>query len=478
MQMNTLVKYRLTFFSLCGLILLTALADSTAFADYQAAYVAYRNGNFTETLRQLEPLDHQDNPHAQYLLGEMYRDGQGVPRNFNTAASWYRRAAKQGNESAQLALGQMYERGEGVQQSYAKAAYWYQWAAEHEVAEAQFRLAQYYISGLGVEKDEKKSAIWYQLAARQGHEQAVEDFGQPSTFDEVALEEVYERWKQASPARLAALLERQKEADDSERQGEISPPKHSNWPIGLLGFLAVLLVLWLLMSDLVFSPPPFQQLSKRLKKEPEQRPSDPPLPSSRETTALDVEEYRRQRLQEDLKDLQRSNEPEDQEIQEIDRQSLSLRSQKELYDTKKMFPICYIVGLSLLALGVSALTHPFWEANHPLGLHLFSFLLGLPLFLYGWLWQQKILAVGTKMELFELARLLKRAELDKQLTLTIELDSLGQLLFHVHDKKDGPERRLWVKSLGVTQWGEFSCWSDQPGIKWRSKHHRGAEDFR
>jgi|CXWL01.1.fsa_nt_gi hypothetical protein len=476
--MKTLVKYRLAIFSLCSLIFLTALADSTAFADYQAAYAAYRNGNFTETLRQLEPLDQQGNPHAQYLLGEIYRDGQGVPRNLDTAASWYRRAAKQGDESAQLALAQMYERGEGVQQNYAKAAYWYQWAAEHEVAEAQFRLGQYYISGLGVEKNEEKAAMWYQLAARQGHEQAVEDFAQPSTFDEVALEEVYNRWKQASPARLAALLDRQKEADDSELQGEISPPKHSNWPIGLLGFLAVLLVLWLLMSDLVFSPPPFQQLSKRLKKEPEQRPSDPPLPSSGETTALDVEGYRRQRLQEDLKDLQRSNEPEDQERQEFDRKWNSLHSLKELYEAKKMVSICYIGGMLLLVLSVFALTLPFDEAhpwnssswNVPLKLHLFFLWLGLPLFLYGWLWTRKILAVGKKQDLLDLARMLKRAELDKKLTVTTELNSSNELIFHVHDKKEGLEQGVWVRNIGVTEQGEFYSSFCDSGIKWRSKH--------
>lgn len=461
--MKTLVKYRLAIFSLCSLIFLTALADSTAFADYQAAYAAYRNGNFTETLRQLEPLDQQGNPHAQYLLGEIYRDGQGIPRNLNTAASWYRRAAKQGDESAQLALAQMYERGEGVQQNYAKAAYWYQWAAEQEVAEAQFRLGQYYISGLGVEKNEEKAAMWYQLAARQGHEQAVEDFAQPSTFDEVALEEVYKRWKQASPARLAALLERHKETEESELQGETSPLTHSNWPIGLLGFLAVLLVLWLVISNSVFSPSPFQQISKRLKKEPEQRPSDPPLPSSGETTALDVEEYRRQRLQEDLKDIQRNNEPEDPGIQIINRQSDSLRSLKEFYDAKKVVSICYIGGMFLLVLSGIALTLPFGEAhpwnssswNIPLKLHLFFLWLGLPLFLYGWLWTRKILAVGRKQELLELAKLLKQAELDKKLTVTTELNSSNELIFRIHDKKEGPEQRVWARYIGVTEQGEL-----------------------
>lgn len=64
--------------------------------------------------------------------------------------------------------------------------------------------------------------------------------------------------------------------------------------------------------------------------------------------------------------------------------------------------------------------------------------------------------------------------MDNQLMLTTELNTFGRLLFHIHDKKDGPEQRLWVKELGVRQWGEFPCWSDQPGIKWRAKHGRDA----
>ncbi|MEK6817038.1 MAG: hypothetical protein AABY09_05465, partial [Nanoarchaeota archaeon] len=250
-----------------------------------------------------------------------------------------------------------------------------------------------------------------------------------------------------------------------------------------LGFLAVLLVLWLLMSDLVFSPPPFQQISKRLKKEPEQRPSDSPLPSSGETTAFDVEEYRRQRLQEDLKDLQRSNEPEDQELQEIDRKWNSLHSLKELYEAKKMVSICYIGGMFLLVLSVIALTLPFGEAhpwnssswNFPLKLHLFCLWLGLPLFLYGRLWERKIFTIDRKLELVELARMLKRAELDKKLTITTELNSYfpDELIFHVHDKKEGLEQQVWARNVGVTEQGEFYSSFCDSGRKWRSKHGRG-----
>lgn len=43
-------------------------------------------------------------PEAQYLLAEMYRDGQGVPQNHRDARHWTERAARQGHAPAQLAL--------------------------------------------------------------------------------------------------------------------------------------------------------------------------------------------------------------------------------------------------------------------------------------------------------------------------------------------------------------------------------------
>ena len=35
--------------------------------------------------------------HAQYLLGRMYRKGEGVPQDYKTAFKWYKLSAEQGN---------------------------------------------------------------------------------------------------------------------------------------------------------------------------------------------------------------------------------------------------------------------------------------------------------------------------------------------------------------------------------------------
>ena len=53
--------------------------------------------DFKETLQVAE----QGNAKAQFYLGVMYANGQGVRQNEKQAEHWYRKAAEQGDASAQ-----------------------------------------------------------------------------------------------------------------------------------------------------------------------------------------------------------------------------------------------------------------------------------------------------------------------------------------------------------------------------------------
>src|SRR4030042_2003739 len=77
---------------------------------------------------------------AQNGLAEMYRKGEGVPKNTADAAQWYRRAAEQGAGDAQSALGKMYRDGEGGPKNDAEAAKWVRKAAAQEVVEDETNL--------------------------------------------------------------------------------------------------------------------------------------------------------------------------------------------------------------------------------------------------------------------------------------------------------------------------------------------------
>ena len=62
---------------------------------------------------------------AQFSLGFMYENGQGVPQDDAQAVSWYRKAADQGLANALYNLGFMYSIGFGVPQDHAQAASWF-----------------------------------------------------------------------------------------------------------------------------------------------------------------------------------------------------------------------------------------------------------------------------------------------------------------------------------------------------------------
>ena len=66
---------------------------------------------------------------AQYNLGLMYDNGEGVLEDDKEAVKWYRKAAEKGHAPAQNNLGFMYDNGEGVLEDYATAYAWINIAA-------------------------------------------------------------------------------------------------------------------------------------------------------------------------------------------------------------------------------------------------------------------------------------------------------------------------------------------------------------
>ena len=86
---------------------------------------------------------------AQYDLGNMYRNGRGVPQGNAEAVHWYRLAADQGVARAQYGLGFMYDNGRDVRQDKAEAARWYRLAADQGYVPALTNLGNMYETGEG-----------------------------------------------------------------------------------------------------------------------------------------------------------------------------------------------------------------------------------------------------------------------------------------------------------------------------------------
>lgn len=126
---------------------------STGFHQRAEARSAYERGDYATALRLLEPLAGGGNAEAQNLLGILYDNGQGVPRDAAEAVTWYRRAAEQGHASAQCSVGRRYHLGEGVQQKHFEATKWYRLSAEQGNPDAQHGLGYLSSQGLGVPQD-------------------------------------------------------------------------------------------------------------------------------------------------------------------------------------------------------------------------------------------------------------------------------------------------------------------------------------
>jgi hypothetical protein len=60
----------------------------------------------------------------------MYRNGQGVSKDYAEALEWFRKAAERGHPQAQFNLGNMYLKGQGVKPDREEARKWFTKAAD------------------------------------------------------------------------------------------------------------------------------------------------------------------------------------------------------------------------------------------------------------------------------------------------------------------------------------------------------------
>jgi hypothetical protein len=95
-----------------------------------------------------------------------------VPQDYAEAVRWYRLAAEQGYDVAQFRLGFIYDNGQGVPQDYAEAVRWFRLAAEQGIAGAQVNLGAMYNNGQGVPQDIVLAHMWFNIASANGSENA------------------------------------------------------------------------------------------------------------------------------------------------------------------------------------------------------------------------------------------------------------------------------------------------------------------
>ena len=145
--------------------------DSTQDA-YTQAQRSYDAKNYTEGSRQMLEAANAGNAQAQFMIGNAYEFGNGVPVDLGQAASWYEKAASQRHAAAQKNLGSFYEEGRGVPENWALAVSWYRKSAEQRNADGEFALGRMYEFGMAVPQDRQTAIRWFRMAGDQGNAQA------------------------------------------------------------------------------------------------------------------------------------------------------------------------------------------------------------------------------------------------------------------------------------------------------------------
>ncbi len=110
-------------------------------------------------------------------LGWMYQNGYGLAKDYPQAVSWYRKAAEAGDAQGMQNLGVMYADGSGLEQNKKEAVAWYRKAAEAGNSDGMASLGWMLRYGSGVEKDSQQAVIWYRKAAEAGNALAMNNLG-------------------------------------------------------------------------------------------------------------------------------------------------------------------------------------------------------------------------------------------------------------------------------------------------------------
>ena len=122
--------------------------------------------DYEKEIAHWKALANKGDAFAQNSLGLIYGSNErGVSQDHKTEFKWYSLAAKQGFSPAQFNLGIMYTNGEGVQESSTNATFWFSEAAKQGDLEATYFLAEAYEKGEGVPKDRKEAFDLYKVAA-------------------------------------------------------------------------------------------------------------------------------------------------------------------------------------------------------------------------------------------------------------------------------------------------------------------------
>ncbi|MCC3245674.1 sel1 repeat family protein [Methylocystis sp. WRRC1] len=157
-------------------------------AALRAGIESYHAGDPATSVTALSYAADGGEPLAQWKLGRMYAEGDGVTRDDAKAYDYFSKIIEHFADdepdprersmaaNAFVAVGLYLRDGVSaakIEPDLDRAFELFRYAATYfRNADAQYQLARMYLDGVGVKKDLRQSVNWMELAARKGHPQA------------------------------------------------------------------------------------------------------------------------------------------------------------------------------------------------------------------------------------------------------------------------------------------------------------------
>ena len=143
-----------------------AMKLGSADAVYWLGAIYMKLGEYDEAYEYYNTAAEVGNVAAMIQLGNMFRDGDGVPQDYAEAFTWYVMASDEDDDEpvSLFELGKMYRDGLGTEQDYDMAMQCFRKSAACGNAFAMIEIGNMYLDGLGIPQDFKLARMWYDRA--------------------------------------------------------------------------------------------------------------------------------------------------------------------------------------------------------------------------------------------------------------------------------------------------------------------------
>lgn len=161
-----------------------ALPELTGDDLFNRASELSEMGKYEDSFALLYSASNCGDSKAQYLSAVMLESGVGTIQDMGRARELYLSSAELGYSDSQTKVGGFYVLGDGEDVNYEKAAFWFDKAAKQGNPVALNDLGNMFKEGLFFERDEVKAISLYKLAAERGGDAGKLNFGRHLTQSE------------------------------------------------------------------------------------------------------------------------------------------------------------------------------------------------------------------------------------------------------------------------------------------------------